>query len=52
MTDPKRARCFDKDWKYVPAQNTDIRKTFSLARAEQQKAKPVNVCSLKARKAA
>lgn len=37
-TDPKRARCFDKDWKYVPRESTDVAKTFARIRRQQKEA--------------
>ena len=49
MTDPKRARCFDKGWKYVPSGETDISRTFRRVKrelAEAAKAKPANVKAL------
>lgn len=38
MTDPKRARCFDKDWKYSPEAESDIRKTFARIRRQMKEA--------------
>ena len=39
-----QAKCYDKDWKYTPSVDTDIRRLFSrererLAKAEADKAK-------------
>jgi hypothetical protein len=47
--DPKIHQ-LDKDWKYVPSNKTDIRKTFRRVRdrlAEEAKFKPAKVRELK-----
>lgn len=52
MSDPKRARCFDRDWSYTPSGSTDIRKLFNKVRREQKEAAkqpPANVKQLKAK---
>lgn len=38
MTDPTRARVFDKSWKYTKRDESDIRKTFARVRREQKAA--------------
>lgn len=52
MSDPKRARCFDPDWRYTPHEATDIRKLFAKVRRQQKAeaeaaAKPANVKQLR-----
>jgi hypothetical protein len=47
MTDPKRARCFDKDWTYTPSGSTDIRKLFKRIEREQKKAEPAPATNVK-----
>lgn len=55
MTDPKRARCFDKDWRYVPSNETDISKTFARLKRQQKEAEaarekqPKNIAPIKRR---
>lgn len=48
LGDPMKAKCFDPDFKYVPANETDIRKTFERERQRlaQQQQQPGNVKSL------
>jgi hypothetical protein len=36
MSDARRTRLYEKDWKYVPAAETDIRKTFAKHLRQQQ----------------
>lgn len=56
MSDPKRARCFDPAWKYVPANATDIAKTFARIRRHQKEAeaacKAANVKPIRPKKEA
>lgn len=42
MTDPKKARCFDKSWKYTPSNETDLHALFKRIRRQlkEQAAKP------------
>lgn len=49
------ARLYDKDFKYVPAAKTDIRKTFARIRrelAEQQRAQDAKVKPIQQRRKA
>lgn len=48
MIDARRARCWDKDWKYTKAEATDIRVLFERVRAQLKPAPalPANVRSL------
>lgn len=44
MSEALKARVFDRDWKYVPAGETDIRKLFARVREQiAAESKPVNV---------
>jgi hypothetical protein len=36
MTDPTKARCWDKDWRYVPKDATDVAKTFARIRRQMK----------------
>jgi hypothetical protein len=36
VSEAKRARCFDADWKYTPHGSTDIRKLFAKVRRQQK----------------
>jgi hypothetical protein len=37
MSEALKTRLWNKDWKYVPSGETDIRVTFNRIRAQQQK---------------
>ena len=53
MSDPKRARCYDKDWRYTPQSESDIRKTFARIRRQQKEeeaARPANVKPIRSAK--
>ena len=41
MTDPKKARCWDKTWKYTPKDATDLKATFKRIRREMKEAEAV-----------
>lgn len=52
MTDPTKAKCFDKTWKYKPSGSTDLKATFARIRREQREAEaakpaPANVKPIK-----
>lgn len=57
MTDPKRKRLFERDWKYVPASKTNIAKLFKRIRREQREAEAAKqsapkITAIRQRKAA
>jgi hypothetical protein len=48
MSEATRARVYDPEWKYVPANSTDIRKLFAKVKEElRQQAPPSTVRTLK-----
>jgi plasmid stabilization system protein ParE len=50
MSDPKRKRLYESGFKYTPAAETDIRKTFARIKRQQTeaaKAQPANVKQLR-----
>lgn len=47
MTDPKQAKCFDKDWRYTPANSTDIAKTFARIRRQQKEVEAVKASNVR-----
>lgn len=52
MSDPKKARCYDKNWRYTRHEATDLQALFKRIRremAEAAKKQPANVKPIKAK---
>lgn len=48
MSDPKKTRLYEKGWRYYPASDTNVARTFARIRRQQREAaeaakQPVNV---------
>lgn len=55
MTDPTKARCWDKNWRYYNSADTDVRRTWNRILRQMKDSESLkqsaNVKPLKARKA-